>query len=326
MSGMAGLIAVVAVVAAVALALLVAMAWPVLCAPLKRRAARGRPRRIESILIAPLIAMLVLPLLCLLPSLASVVVPAWDHCLIHNDHALHLCFTHLPAVSGTVVAAGGATLLGLMAAVLGTIAWRGFRSSQVVARLAGVGMNDARSEVARLDTDRCVAFTLGLLRPRVYVSEGLRRRLTPAHWAVVLSHERAHARRRDPLRGLLLRATSMLHLPGIRRRLLELHELAVERSCDEIAVEENGGDRIAAAETLLALERLATPRPARAVDSFGAAGAHLEVRVRALLAEPDDPRTRMHARTSWLLGLGFVGLASPVHHLVEHGLESWLYG
>ena len=58
--------------------------------------------------------------------------------------------------------------------------------------------------------------TAGLFRPLVLVSTGLRERLRPDVLAVVLAHERAHARRRDPLRlvAAALRRAGTAPAPG----------------------------------------------------------------------------------------------------------------
>lgn len=52
------------------------------------------------------------------------------------------------------------------------------------------------------------AFCAGTLRPRVYITAGAAAALSPAELDAVLSHEQAHAVRRDPLRGLLRRAAA----------------------------------------------------------------------------------------------------------------------
>lgn len=52
------------------------------------------------------------------------------------------------------------------------------------------------------------AFCAGLLRPTVYVTTGAVAGLAPDELDAVLVHERSHARRWDPLRGLLRRAAA----------------------------------------------------------------------------------------------------------------------
>jgi len=52
--------------------------------------------------------------------------------------------------------------------------------------------------------DLAVAFSAGLLRPRIYVSTALLRRVSPSELEATLLHEVAHVKRRDPLRCWLV--------------------------------------------------------------------------------------------------------------------------
>jgi hypothetical protein len=74
------------------------------------------------------------------------------------------------------------------------------------------------------------AFTFGLLRPRVFISESV---WNSPHRAAVLAHERGHARRRDPLRRFLVRATQRLlwYLP-FWHNLADQIDFEAERACD----------------------------------------------------------------------------------------------
>src|SRR5689334_17224014 len=63
------------------------------------------------------------------------------------------------------------------------------------------------------------AFTLGFLRPRIVISDGLIALLDERELACVLAHERHHARRRDPLRRALMQAVGdgLWFLPPLRK-------------------------------------------------------------------------------------------------------------
>lgn len=98
-----------------------------------------------------------------------------------------------------------------------------------LARRAGV------RRVTGLDGADCTAFCAGLLRPTVYVTSGAVRALNPHELEAVLVHEAAHARRRDPLRRLLLRAACDVwpYLPVLRwwaRQRMERAELIADRA------------------------------------------------------------------------------------------------
>lgn len=80
------------------------------------------------------------------------------------------------------------------------------------------------------------AFCLGLLRPRVVVSTGSLYLLEPAARRAVVAHERAHARRRDGLRLLVVRALgdALFFCPGARQLVVRSRALA-ELAADEAA-------------------------------------------------------------------------------------------
>ncbi|HSC02046.1 MAG TPA: M56 family metallopeptidase [Solirubrobacteraceae bacterium] len=96
------------------------------------------------------------------------------------------------------------------------------------------------------------AFCAGLLRPRVYLSSGAIALLDDAALHAVLAHERAHARRHDPLRlacGRVL-ARALVFIPGlgeIHRQQVALAEL----SADERAIAAAPGNRAALARAML---------------------------------------------------------------------------
>src|SRR5262249_7219132 len=76
------------------------------------------------------------------------------------------------------------------------------------------------------------AFVLGMLKPRVYLSRGLLATLHPDDLRLVLAHEKAHARRRDPLRRFVAAVGLLFHLPGIatmlNRRLARSQEITAD--------------------------------------------------------------------------------------------------
>lgn len=147
------------------------------------------------------------------------------------------------------------------AAVL--IAWSVF----VVARLAILGARDLRNIVRKgrilaaqsedveccaggrplgirvLGIDERLAFTAGLARPRVYVSRGLLRDLSPRELEAALLHEVAHAERRDPLRCWLIELVMLsLWFPRFSR-LGDAYRAARESRADIQAIVRLGDDR-----------------------------------------------------------------------------------
>ncbi len=166
-----------------------------------------------------------------------------------------------------------------------------------------------------------LSVTAGLFRPLVLVSTGLRRALVPEHLDVVLEHERAHARRRDPLRMAVAALLAAGHLPGTRRLLLSDLALACEQAADEEAAAAVG-DRVRVAETIVAVERLMGSVPARLRAATGMGGSSAQARVEGLLREPSPTVPRTGPGMAWAVAAAAaVLLASTLHHVTETLLE-----
>ncbi len=124
------------------------------------------------------------------------------------------------------------------------------------------GADDADGAPAlAVDLRRPVSFTAGLLRPVIVISTALSGRLAPAEVRAIIAHERAHARRRDNLLGLLADgcATLLLLVPTawyFRRRL----RAASEQAADDEAVA-GGISPEALAGALHAVESAASGAP-----------------------------------------------------------------
>ena len=153
----------------------------------------------------------------------------------------------------------------------------------VVARLPVAGRT-----VWVVPGDEPRSFCAGLLRPRVYVSEGALAKLGPRALTAVVAHEGHHADRRDPLRILIARAIGDAY--AVRRQAL------AELSADAAAVRRGGIAPLAAA--MLAfdgvaperVDRLAGTPPCREVPRALVAGAALVVvMLVAFLAEVLSP-------------------------------------
>ena len=102
---------------------------------------------------------------------------------------------------------------------------------------------------------RPLAFCLGWLRPRVYVSAGAVALLAPDELHAVIAHERQHAAARDPLRLAVARALreALFYLP-VLRPLGARRETLTEVVADAAALRASGGDPTAIARALVAFE------------------------------------------------------------------------
>lgn len=300
--------------------LIFALGISVTCAglyPLSRRrlsrwAPADRANWLLAFCIAPAGGALLLAALCLLPSLD---VPSWslvDHCAAHGSGHPHLCFAHLPKSAGTVP--GTAALLTL-AGLCAALALDLHRAVRLRNRLQS--MIDPGGTGPGFESLQPLAATIGILRPRVFVSSVLRKQLSAEELAVVLRHEEAHVRRRDPLRRVLARLGCVLHLPATRRQLLMDLQLACEQACDEQTANRTG-DRLLVARTLITVERLMAKTqvvlPAFA-PAFGEAG--ITARVGALASDP------VPAAPLWIPAAAFgvlatlIAAADDIHHTTE---------
>lgn len=102
------------------------------------------------------------------------------------------------------------------------------------------------------------AFCAGYWRPRVYVSKGALDMLGPAERHAVLTHERYHRARHDPLRLAVVRvlARCLFFLP-VLRSLAGRYEALTEVAADRAAVRASGGSPAPLAGAMLAFEESA---------------------------------------------------------------------
>jgi Zn-dependent protease with chaperone function len=299
-----------------ATALALALAWPWL----RRRLAHAHPalRARAALLacVAPAVLPALLLALCFAPGLLGAVGLADDHCLRHPDHP-HLCLRHASApLTGARVGLLLAAV-GLSAATILPQARRLGRSRRWLGHLPRAATRLA-PDVEVFDSAVPFSFAAGLVRPRVLLSAGLAAALPAAQLAAVVEHERAHARRRDPLARLVARLLSTAHLPSVRRALLAELSLASEQACDHEAGRRLD-DRLAVAEAILAVERLlaSSSAPPLGVPAFG--GSSVTERVRCLLApEPASPRPGVGGYAAAAAVLAAFVLADPFHHATEH--------
>lgn len=160
------------------------------------------------------------------------------------------------------------------------------------------------------------AFTVGLLRPRVYVAEALAGYLEHAELVAVLAHERAHVERRDPLRLSLLRALacSLFWIPALRRLADDVADEAEVRADDAAAV----GRPVVLASAILRLAQWPTVHASVNAVGFNQPDL-LDRRIRRLIGQ--EPPVRSHvtrrslAAAAGALALVWASGLSAVHPL-----------
>ena len=174
------------------------------------------------------------------------------------------------------------------------------------------------------------AFTAGLLRPTIYLSERLQRELAPDELEAVVLHEGHHLRARDPGRCAVATVVADLFfwIP-LARAWADRFLLRVELSADDAAAARPTS--LARAIVKVASLTAVGPVPGMALPLAGAQGGYLELRVRRLLATAGNPDVAPWPRRTlftsvfavailWLVGIG----ASISHsmHEADHPSET----
>lgn len=272
------------------------------------------------------IALLAPPLLAGATVVAAAVAPfAADHCAVHGHH-LHLCLAHGAAWASrplaVAVVAGLAALIVIAAAggVAGALRTR--RLTRALRR-AGTIHRDGDIEVVVAPFARRLAFTAGVVRPRVYVSTAVWARLADDERRALIAHEVAHARGGDVRWGWLIAAASSLGAPRVAAELRRAWHAATERLRDAEAARAVGDQAVVGAAMLAVARVPAAAAPAGAVAATAEADADLAMRIDALLAGGSDGVARSRAITRVALA-GFAAAVAalviwsePVHHALE---------
>lgn len=222
-----------------------AAAWVVLTllvAPVRNPVLGRLPPRVQA-----LAALLAAGALAVIPvSAASVVLAGrltelggarWSGCgrLIRAIVTQPLAAPELTLAMAIVLLAPIGLLLGTLAA------WRSQAPARVLAR-------GSSGEVVVLASEHPIALTVGLVRPRVVLSQRLLT-LPEAHRRVVLAHEEAHRRGRHPAFLLAVEAIARGFPLAPVRWAADAFRFALEAIADERAVAETG-DRALVAETV----------------------------------------------------------------------------
>jgi beta-lactamase regulating signal transducer with metallopeptidase domain len=245
-----------------------------------------------------------LPVAVAIPLVAGVVVPAF-HLFEprQGEEAVGTSLVALAVVGASFLAAG---------LVRG---WRALRTTRRLVRqwlldAQPVEVGDARMRVLRIESPFPVVAVVGLVRPQLLVSRRVLDACTPQQLRAVVAHESAHVRAWDNLKRLAIRACPDLLALGPPGREMERDwHRAAEEAADDRAATTAGPAALDLAEALLAVARLATPPPAKALlVSSLFEGESIERRVRRLL-DRRSPRRRFPL---WFVAARAIGLAASV--------------
>ncbi len=256
----------------------------------------------------------------LTPALASFAVffGAWGVDVYVLGCDAHGCRLHAAGTPSWATLSLATLFLGRV----GMAVWRsivGSWRSRSIRRALDSVASQTRTGLRVLPVEDPYAFVVGMLRPEIFISQGLLRACGEGDLEAILAHERSHVLRRDPLRRWFASLALAFHLPfvasALERRLARSQELAADANAAHTI-----GDAPRFAEALLRLARLRLGRVPLGVAFFG---SDLEARIRNLLISqprPDQPRPVL------LLGAGIALLVLALWsaHSTHHGTETLL--
>lgn len=199
------------------------------------------------------------------------------------------------------------------------ILWRRARQGRRLQTLLAFSEIDAMG-CYRVESDIPNAFTLGLLNPKILISRVLERALTTDGLDIVVRHELAHQRARDPLRLSLFGLLIGVFIPPARQELYAMLELVIEQQADAV-VAGQFRDPSAVAATLIKVNRLALRHRQGTPDlvACGFCTTAIEARIRQLLSSNQGrsfPLASFLLSTFMLLSLG-IYCANGFHHSIE---------
>ena len=240
--------------------------------------------------------------------------------------------TEEPGLVLLTLAACALSAILIASARLTAAAWRTGKCHRLVDR------HGQRIEVAgfplpvwRIAARFPVAAASGVLRPRLILSSRMLEECSPDELLTVLRHELSHLRRHDNLiRAALIALPDLLAFTRTGRELSSQWHEAVEQAADDDAVRADNGARLAFADTLVRVGRMASEKPPAWMPVLALFdGDSLEKRVRRLL----EPETHAASRMSWRSGAVLVGLmvaiaaggvagSRPLHDAMEWAVRN----
>jgi hypothetical protein len=136
-----------------------------------------------------------------------------------------------------------------------------------------------------IESVQCQAFTAGLVRPRSYITSGLRDHLTQQEVSVVAAHELAHARTHDPLKKYVVSLFAAFFPKSIAQQINGAFSLALEQIADQSALL-TVNDETIVSNTLLKVSQLTSQYvPKLSVSTCHFSTHPLTLRIRYLLSD-----------------------------------------
>lgn len=255
---------------------------------------------------------LLLPMLTIAAMLMISLGKSWglidDHCLHHTLHHPHFCFFHLSAAGFNWL---HSILIGFIFVVVMkvTIKLNHFNRQRLESNRI-LNLSRSNKILTTFKSSGFVAFTLGILKPKVFVSEAIERQLTKREQRIIIAHESNHIRNKDTLKNYLLDFLLIFHMsPSHLKNEIRLH---MEIQADKKLTKKFS--RFEVAQLLVKLARFNFNH----THASNFTGSEVESRIRQLL----DPSSESHknallAKLTYALLLLFPFFILINHHAVE---------
>lgn len=295
-------------------ALLLSIAWMVLGKFVDSYSIQSQKMLILTWVLGPWVLGL-MTMLFFSPLLEGTAVYKWVESVVHWHHLYVFQFGSWH----------GVTVLMFALFSLGLIAIKGsqlYRQGNAINTLKHFSMAEDQSQgqqnVKIIDSDIPTAFTSGFFRPVCYVARGLTDNLSDKELDIVMEHELAHARNRDPLTKLLIAFLSAYYPKKLAQLLNTKYALLTEQIADQSTVLIHSAEDVAA--TLVKVVRLNSALPKSEFNTslcfFGA--NDISKRVHQLLT-PTRKSMPIIAPVAFMAAmLCFTIVAvDATHHLVE---------
>jgi Zn-dependent protease with chaperone function len=176
-----------------------------------------------------------------------------------------------------------------------------------------------------LDTDNPMAFVGGYIKPKVFITTGMKEQLNSEELEIVLLHEYEHVRCKDSLKKLIFRLLSSVYLGKTSIRLQSAMNLTIEH-CADNAITFEISDKSKVAETLLKVKSLLNQSTDKKYDTTALCHYgydEIDLRIRYLLL-PEPQKTFsivLISIISLVLAFSCTYFAASAHHFIEYTLS-----
>ena len=176
-----------------------------------------------------------------------------------------------------------------------------------------------------LDTDAATAFTAGYLKPRCFITSGLRNQLSDDEFEIIQLHEKAHVRCSDPAKKWFFNLLTAFFPTEISRKLNQSMSLTMEQ-CADLSITRVISDKSLIAMTLLKVRRLSAAPIGNGLDNDLTcyyAYDQIEERIRYILNGTPLKSFPFMFTCLAAVSMSLVCALSVdiVHHLIEYTLD-----